>query len=383
MSELVTEKRLRNEIRDLKKNKLDFAQAFQDENDKFLFYFLLVGDVDDEDPKDKMHSGQYKNGYYLGKIVLPSNYPEKPGDFIFLTPSGRFKVGQKICLSNTGYHAETWSPIWSVRNMLLGLVSIFFSDKPEAQGANHLQMPKSERLKLANESIGFNIKNHRDIFVKFDQFVNEDCSIKPRNVVGDQNPEQKSEKKEPPKQVTKEIDVPIDNINQNEEAYMQEIMAQLKQKDEEEAKLKKEQEDQYMQQMIKQIEENERNELLQKIDKNLKENDVGDDIFIIDEPEEKPKKVVKSKNPVIKTVVKTTKSTGEKKNPMTKSTVEKNKPTEQQNVTIKTVPVNTKKNKNDLVNEKIEIIKKMTLKTYDYKVFKDMNNLIGLNLNEL
>jgi len=27
-------------------------------------------------------------------------------------PNGRFKVGEKICLSITGYHPEFWQPAW-------------------------------------------------------------------------------------------------------------------------------------------------------------------------------------------------------------------------------------------------------------------------------
>lgn len=367
----VTEKRLRNELKDLKKNKLDFAQAYQDDDNKFLFYFLLVGDVDEEDPKDRAHSGQYKNGYYIGQIILPPEYPEKPGDFVFMTPSGRFKVGQKICLSNTGYHKESWSPIWSIRNMLLGLVSIFFSDKPEAQGANHLQMSKTERLKLAKESIDFNIKNHKNIFIKFDQFINDDYTIKSRTpeIITDTNTEVKKinvvEKNE-------EIN---DKINKKEndeddDEYMKQIMEQLKQKDEEEARLKKKQEDEYMEQMMKRIEEDEKMELLKEVKKiektyDKKKYNDDEDFYIIDEPEEKPKK---SSKPLDKT-----------KKQILKTTIDKSIPDKP---TLKIINNKSKIDDNS-INEKIEIIKKMTLKTYDYKVFKDVNNLLGLNLNEL
>lgn len=357
MVDTVTDKRLRNEIKDLKKNKLDFAQAYQDENDKFLFYFLLIGDVDTEDPKDKEHTGQYKGGYYMGKIILPPNYPEKPGDFVFITPSGRFKVGQKICLSNTGYHSESWSPVWSVRNMLLGLISIFFSDKQEAQGANHLQMKKADRLKLAQESVKFNIDNHFNIFTKFDQFIDEFGNIKPREPKKEDVEEQAVNPPKPVIKVTKDPDI---EKQDEEEKYINNIIEQLKKKDEEEEMLKKQEDDKYMEDIIKQIEENEQKEL--NNNKNAKTND-NNEFFIVDEPDEvvieKPKKVIK-KNDVI-------------------SKIE-----DSRNAKIKVVNQKvSKQTRIELANQKIEIIKKMTRKTYDYKIFKEVQNLMGLNLNEL
>ncbi len=174
MTSAITEKRLKNELKDLKKNKLEFAQAIQDETNKFIFYFLLAGDK--EDPKNKEKTGHYEGGYYIGKIMLPPNYPEKPGDFMMLTPNGRFDVGKKICLTNSGYHTEAWTPIWSIRNMILGFASIFYVDLDT--GISHIKMSKTERRKLAKESIEFNMKNFREIFLQFDQFVNESGKIK-------------------------------------------------------------------------------------------------------------------------------------------------------------------------------------------------------------
>ena len=31
-------------------------------------------------------------------------------------------INTKICLSNTGYHPESWSPFWNVSNILIGSV---------------------------------------------------------------------------------------------------------------------------------------------------------------------------------------------------------------------------------------------------------------------
>ena len=51
---------------------------------------------------------EYEGGFYHGVMQFPPAYPYRPPSLQMLTPSGRFAVGQKICLSNTDYHAETW-----------------------------------------------------------------------------------------------------------------------------------------------------------------------------------------------------------------------------------------------------------------------------------
>ena len=55
---------------------------------------------------------EYESGVYHGIMQFPPAYPYRPPSLQMLTPSGRFAVSQKICLSNTDYHAETWC-VWS------------------------------------------------------------------------------------------------------------------------------------------------------------------------------------------------------------------------------------------------------------------------------
>ena len=43
----------------------------------------------------------FEGGLYHGRIMLPPEYPFKPPSIMLLTPSGRFEVGKKICLSNS------------------------------------------------------------------------------------------------------------------------------------------------------------------------------------------------------------------------------------------------------------------------------------------
>ncbi len=166
MTSLATDKRLRNELKDLRKNRLDEIQIIQDETDKFIFYFLMEGE----------QKSVYANGYYIGKIMLPKNYPNAPGDFKFLTPNGKFIADNKVCLSNTSYHKDEWTPLWSIRNIVIGIQSVFYDDTEH--GIAHTRDSDEQRKTYAKDSVNYNMKHFKDIFLRFNQFVNSDGTIK-------------------------------------------------------------------------------------------------------------------------------------------------------------------------------------------------------------
>ena len=162
----IAQKRLIGEMNDLNKNRVHCYQVIQDLKNQHLFYFLLRGNDDDA----------YAGGYYMGKIELPPDYPKKPGYFYMLTPSGRFTTDSKICLTNSGYHLETWTAMWSIRLMMLGFFSIFCSD--DTTGISHIkELPQSRKQKAQN-SISFNMANYPAIFKRFDQYFKEDGTMR-------------------------------------------------------------------------------------------------------------------------------------------------------------------------------------------------------------
>mmetsp|Transcript_12349 Transcript_12349/g.22315 ORF Transcript_12349/g.22315 Transcript_12349/m.22315 type:complete len:316 (+) Transcript_12349:47-994(+) len=112
------------------------------ENDLFEWHFTVRG------PPDTCFEG----GLYHGRILLPSEYPLKPPEFMLLTPNGRFEVGKRICLSITSFHQETWQPSWGIRTMLTALIG-FMPSAPEGIGA--LDYPDVERALLAKLSHSF------------------------------------------------------------------------------------------------------------------------------------------------------------------------------------------------------------------------------------
>lgn len=370
MTDNATERRLRNELKDLKKNKLDYAQAIQDENDKFIFYFLIIGDK--EDPKNKLSTGHYEGGYYIGKILLPKEYPLKPGDFMMLTPNGRFEINKKICLTNSGYHSESWSPIWSIRNIMIGFISIFYVDLDS--GISHIKMSKEKRQTMAIDSVNYNITHYPEIWKRFDQFIDEYGNIKPQQILNPVNP--------------KKIEIPIieqpimehpklelpqinNNLNNNEFEYdeLDQILADVINK----SKL----EEENRQNNIKQQQENEEFLMNNVIEESLKslieeqkkiENINTNNIKqcnSFDESIIEPIKKVKINNK--KEINKINKYN--KKNNFIENKCDN--------------PNARNKSRNVLVNENLETIKKMTLNTFDITNFYNVHKLIWLHLSEL
>ena len=137
-------RRIQGDLRDLDQNRMEFAQAIQDESNIKLFYFLLR-------PLEEPYIG----GLFIGKIELPDDYPKSPGSFYMLTPNGRFSINSKICLTNSSYHKENWTPIWSIRNMILGVISIFVTD--DTSGISHIKDTAVNRRKFAGDSIQYNL----------------------------------------------------------------------------------------------------------------------------------------------------------------------------------------------------------------------------------
>eukprot|EP00597_Dinobryon_sp_UTEXLB2267_P006539 CAMPEP_0170065066 /NCGR_PEP_ID=MMETSP0019_2-20121128/5297_1 /TAXON_ID=98059 /ORGANISM="Dinobryon sp., Strain UTEXLB2267" /LENGTH=289 /DNA_ID=CAMNT_0010271851 /DNA_START=57 /DNA_END=926 /DNA_ORIENTATION=- len=110
------------------------------EENMFEWHFTIRG------PSDTPFEG----GMYHGRILLPSEYPFKPPNIVFLTKNGRFETGTKICLSISAYHEESWQPAWGVRTMLEAIISFLPSEGAGAIGA--LDWTPEERKKLAIES---------------------------------------------------------------------------------------------------------------------------------------------------------------------------------------------------------------------------------------
>eukprot|EP00835_Amoeboradix_gromovi_P003310 NODE_213_length_14376_cov_0.499054.p10 type:complete len:114 gc:universal NODE_213_length_14376_cov_0.499054:5503-5162(-) len=88
--------RLNKELLSIEKNPIENILVRPMENNLLKWYFIILG------PKNT----PYEGGEYLGVILFEKNYPFAPPHFKVFTPTGRFKPGDKICMSMTGFHKE-------------------------------------------------------------------------------------------------------------------------------------------------------------------------------------------------------------------------------------------------------------------------------------
>ena len=138
-------RRIMAEVRELRRTNSEPGSLFVAEpleSDLFEWHFTVRGPPDTP----------FENGFYHGRILLPSEYPLKAPEIMLLTPNGRFEVGTRICLSVTSYHQETWQPSWGIRTILTALVGFMPS---AAEGVGALDYPPKERRRLAAKSRSF------------------------------------------------------------------------------------------------------------------------------------------------------------------------------------------------------------------------------------
>ena len=140
-------KRLRRELIKLQTEPPPGVIAEPDEANILKWYYAIRGP--EETP--------YENGIYVGKLIFPSEYPMKAPSIYMLTPSGRFQISTKICMSMSDFHPESWNPLWSVATIIQGVQSFMDSDELTTGG---LKASESDRKKYAELSIAYNQKTY-------------------------------------------------------------------------------------------------------------------------------------------------------------------------------------------------------------------------------
>ena len=140
------------EHRSLIESPTEFVQAHPDSSNILLWYYTLDGPA----------GTPYEGGTYCGKLRFPPNYPFAPPSVLMTTPNGRFLTEQRLCLSMSDFHPETWSPMWNVSAILTGLLSFMVSEEA-ASGST--SSSTSTRKMYAETSHAFNLR--LDFFKKY------------------------------------------------------------------------------------------------------------------------------------------------------------------------------------------------------------------------
>jgi len=151
MASAVAASRLRKELTKFRQDPPPGVIAEPKESDILTWFFALRGPV--ETP--------YAQGVYVGKLVFPREYPMKPPSILILTPSGRFVVNTRICMSMSDFHPESWNPLWSVATILQGVVSFMASEELTTGG---MRATTAQRKQYATASHGYNAKHFGHLF---------------------------------------------------------------------------------------------------------------------------------------------------------------------------------------------------------------------------
>ncbi|CAH0486789.1 unnamed protein product [Peronospora farinosa] len=146
MASAMATKRLRKEYLAMQRKPVDYIQAVPLETNILEWHYVITGTKDTP----------YEDGYYHGKLKFPPEYPMKPPSVLMMTPNGRFKTNQRLCLSMSDFHPETWNPMWSVSSILTGLYS-FMLENQATLGS--ISTTDAQKKKYAAASLETNCSN--------------------------------------------------------------------------------------------------------------------------------------------------------------------------------------------------------------------------------
>ncbi|VEU41389.1 unnamed protein product [Pseudo-nitzschia multistriata] len=151
MAPAVATRRLRKELINLKTEPPPGIIAEPDESNILKWHYAIRGPT--ETP--------YEGGIYIGKIIFPPEYPMAAPSVYMLTPSGRFQISTKICMSMTDFHPESWNPMWKVATIIQGIQSFMASDELTTGG---LRASEKDRKTFAKLSMNYNQKHYPKLF---------------------------------------------------------------------------------------------------------------------------------------------------------------------------------------------------------------------------
>ena len=125
-----------------------------------LVWHFVLHDLPAETP--------YCGGVYEGKLVFPQEYPLKPPSIYMITPSGRFEVNSRLCLSMSDFHPESWNPSWRIESILVGLVSFMLDhNEPRTTGGMHTSEAKRREFALASFAFNAGRTEFQQLFPEF------------------------------------------------------------------------------------------------------------------------------------------------------------------------------------------------------------------------
>ena len=121
-----------------------------DPEDPLTWYYVVFG-----------LEGDFEGGFYFGKVVCPTDYPARPPYITVMTKNGHFVAGEKVCLSITDYHPESWNPAWTCTHVILGMISFWLGGE-ETAGSQYYY-GNDRKTHKTNACIDFAMKSRESV----------------------------------------------------------------------------------------------------------------------------------------------------------------------------------------------------------------------------
>lgn len=136
---------------------------FQGENEDlaFVFYFMFEG----------MHGTFFENGHYIGKFIVPKDYPTKKPAIHILTPSNGLVLPHK-------YQGD-FVPVWIIKGHIIPMLINFYEGYESETKVDAVTDAKTkDRAKhCAKHSVKFNQDHYPEIWQRFKK-MQEDEAIR-------------------------------------------------------------------------------------------------------------------------------------------------------------------------------------------------------------
>lgn len=113
--------------------------------------------------------GVFANLQIVFQIQFHEEHPFKAPSIKVLTPNGRMKVGESVCIDGlTAWHPESWNPITSFSSVVERFMCAFIDLENVTYGSGFIVPPNPEEIgKFVGLSVGWNKANFSEIYDRY------------------------------------------------------------------------------------------------------------------------------------------------------------------------------------------------------------------------
>ncbi|KAF9491110.1 Ubiquitin-conjugating enzyme E2 15, variant 2 [Pleurotus ostreatus] len=139
---------LRRQLQELTKRPVEgFSAGLVDDNDLYEWEVIIIG------PQDTLYEG----GFFKARLSFPPEFPLLPPKMRFITPMWHPNIyaDGTVCVSilhapgddQYGYEdaGERWMPVHTVESILVSVISLLSSDKPNLDSPANVDAAKEVR----------------------------------------------------------------------------------------------------------------------------------------------------------------------------------------------------------------------------------------------